>query len=379
MRKSIRFIALVVTIFMVFCLCMSSLAEEEIVIGLAAMQTGSLSQVGAMQTYGLQMAINEVNAAGGVNGEKVAIRIEDTASDPDMAINAMNKFGADDSISLSIGFQLSSLIIGCDSAISKSSLPTIATGSSLAIYDLDNPYIFRGRASDTIAAAIAAKYLVEELGATNVGILYCTDVFGTGGYTVASEYYDSIGIPYTAESHNVDDADMSSQVMKIMQAGCDGVLIWTSNAPYVILARNIYELGFEVPVMTNPSLSDGGVIALCEEEWLESWYAVSDYAADNPDADLVDFGTRFEDLYGVPADSVAAVYYSLGHMICDAFARAEDPHNREAVREALASTDYEGVVTHYVCDNVRDLVHSINIITMNEGLQYGYVGTYTTD
>ena len=100
--------------------------DGEIKIGLAAMQTGTLSSIGVYQTYGMQMALDEINANGGVQGKKVVMEIADTAADPDMSVNVMNKFVSSD-VSIAIGFQLSSMVPAVDSVVREGGLPLIAT------------------------------------------------------------------------------------------------------------------------------------------------------------------------------------------------------------------------------------------------------------
>ena len=178
--------------------CTAALAEEEeITIGILATLTGYPLN-GENMVKGTQLAADEINAAGGVLGKKLVLDVQDVSNTTDVAINATNLLISKDVAAL-IGPHYSTQGLAIESLINAAEIPMLVGGTSPKFTEeVENPYLFRIRASDTMQAAAAAKYLVEQQGATNIAILHGSDDFGTGGMQVATAYFDSVGaVSYT--------------------------------------------------------------------------------------------------------------------------------------------------------------------------------------
>ena len=104
-------------------------------------------------------------------------------------------------------------------------------GGSITIDKLENPYLFRFRLADSFVARVAANYMINTLGAKNIGVLYSGDDYGTGAFQVITSYLDTLGMKVTAsEAHNRGDTDMTAGLLKLKDAGCDGIIVWSHGA-----------------------------------------------------------------------------------------------------------------------------------------------------
>lgn len=354
--------------------CTAAFAEEdEITIGILATLTGYPLN-GEHMVKGTQLAADEINAAGGVLGKKLVLDIQDVSNTTDVAINATNLLISKDVAAL-IGPHYSTQGLAIESLISAAEIPMLVGGTSPKFTEeVENPYLFRIRASDTMQAAAAAKYLVEQQGATNIAILHGSDDFGTGGMQVATAYFDSVGVKYEVQQFNNDDTDVTTQILKCISAGCDSVLIWATEAAYPIVARQMYELGLSVPTITNPSLAVDSCLAQLDAEWVEGWYCVTDFLTSNTQEKVQDFITRYQAAYGTEesVDLHCAAYYSGVRVVADAIERAGTTDG-PALREALLATkDFEGLVGNMTSNERGEMIHEI-ILGQCKDLQVVYI------
>ena len=118
-------------------------------------------------------------------------------------------------------------------------MPFISGGTSKSFYSLDNPYLFRGRACDSLVASIAAKYAIEELGATTVGMIHDTDDYGTGAYDVIAEYvaenYPEVTL--IEEGITTGAVDMTGPLLNMANAGVTAMVVYVHDNDAAILAR----------------------------------------------------------------------------------------------------------------------------------------------
>lgn len=362
-------------LMMVSVLSTAMAADDEITFGILATLTGYPLN-GEHMSKGVQMAADEINAAGGVLGKKLVLNIQDCSNTTDIAINATNLLISENVAGI-IGPHYSSQCLAVESLIKDAQIPMLVGGTSpKLVQQVDNPFLFRIRASDTMQAKAAAKFLVEQAGVTNVAILHGSDDFGTGGMQVAASYFDSLGVKYVAQSFNNDDTDVTTQILKCVSANCDGVLIWATEAAYPIVARQLYELGLIVPTITNPSLAVDSCLAQLETEWVEGWYCVTDFLTGNTQEKVKSFISRYLEKYGKDetVDLHCAAYYSGVYVLADAIERAGSVEGA-AVRDALLATQgLEGMVGNMAPNEDGEMIHEIILAQCND-LAVKYIDT----
>ena len=164
-----------------------SSSQEPIYVSVSCAITGDTPQEGEYVRNTVQYVIDQFNADGGVDGRPIELIIEDDGNTANTAVNVMEKTTADQRIVMQIGPHRSASVLAVETIAKQAGMPFISGGTSKSFYSLDNPYLFRGRACDSLVASIAAKYAIEELGATTVGMIHDTDDYGTGAYDVIAE------------------------------------------------------------------------------------------------------------------------------------------------------------------------------------------------
>ncbi len=329
-------------------------------IGLAAMLTGDNALNGERMQKASEMVLAQYNEAAGY--EKFILNAEDDQTSQEGALTAVQKLISDGCVAI-IGPHRSSNALAVSDTVKNNGVSVLVGGTSVSI-DGSNPYMFRTRASDAIMAEVAATFCKDKLGAAKVGLLHASDEYGSGGANTAMAYFEANGIEYVDQPHNVNDVDFSTSILALQAAGVDTVFIWTHDSEMAIIAQQLNTYLPDVPVIGSPGATLDNVLNLCEAEWVDGWYSVTDFVSTSTEAVVVDFVKAFKALYGETPDLYAAAYYGGAVAVCEAILRAEAKGEvtRDAVRDALAETD-ELVLPSgtFYCDEKNDLVHSCTI------------------
>lgn len=333
---------------------------DTIKIGLVSMITGDNPLNGERMNQGVQLAVDEVNENGGILGKQVELEIVDDQTLQDVAVTCVQKLAAEGVAGI-IGPHRSTNAIAVSDTVASLQVPLLTGGTSPNIADLENPYLFRGRASDSIFAEAAADYAVNTLGCKKLGLFYNNDDFGTGALAVVQEYCEENNIELVAEGHNTGDKDFTAQIMKMQTEGIDCALIWTHDPELAIHARQIYELGLECEVVSSPGVTMSQVLGMVEADYVEGWYGVTDFVSTSTEENVVEFINSFKESYGIEPELYAASYYGCAKVLLQAIENAGSA-DREAVKEALEKiSDVTVPIGTASCDENHDLIHSINV------------------
>lgn len=337
----------------------------DVVVGVSSMLTGPAPLDGLRMRQAIELVVDEVNENGGVlGGRQIKLIVEDDQADQTAAVNVANKL-ISDGAKVIIGPHRSTSAMAVQQTMQEKKMPFITGGSSPSLADVGNPYLFTCRASDTIMAKIVAKYAVETLGAKKIGIMYNNDEFGTGGQMVAEQYFTEQGVEFISEGHNSNDKDMTGQLMKAKQAGCDTIFIWAHDAEVVVMARQITELGLDMNVVCSGAPALKQVSDLCEAEWIEGWFCATDYVSTSEEPYVKEFIEKFTAKYGEEPEMFAASYYGATLALVDAIERAGSDDS-EAIRQALAEVKgIRGIVGELTAEN-NALVHEGSIVVIRD-------------
>ena len=291
--------------------------------GLVPVTTEPLSSYGAI--HGAEIAVNEINEAGGVLGMQIEYIYEDMASDADVALNATNKLIARGDVDVMMGLCFSSSALACEETIGKAKVPTIIAGTSPKLAVIENNYIFRGRCSDAYQTAIALAFLIDQgivTEGSTLGMLYNANDFGIGAYEVIETATAAKGIKLVSEAYNVDDSDVTSQVMKLMNNDVSALIVWSSANGVPVAARAITELGVSCPVVGSPACLQSNVLSTCPE-WVEGWYSVADVCLTSTEENITNFYEKWDARYSRDELTFDAMYtYSWVYLCKEAFERA---------------------------------------------------------
>jgi len=349
--------------------CKSTPPSDTILVGEFASLTGSEATFGQSTHQGIALAVNELNAAGGIGGKKVELRLVDDASKVDEAGTVVTRLITSDKVVAVLGEAASSRTIAGARVAQKYGVPLITPSSTNVQVTAIGDKIFRVCFIDSFQSTVLARYVRENLKLTKVAVLYDqTQAYSKGLATeLAAEVKKRGGEIVSLQAYSGGDQDFSAQLTTIRESKPEILFIpgyYTEGANIAIQAR---KLGLDVPLLgadgwSSPQLGVIGGAAV------EGATYSDHYANDEARPEVQAFVARFQAEYNQPpADVLAALGYDAARVLFQAMTRAGST-NGDAVAKALAATrDFHGVTGVLTMDAQRNPTKSAVIVQIRNG------------
>lgn len=335
-------------------------AQEPIRIGLCAPLSGDAAMVGQSLVDGAMLAIDEFNAAGGIDGHLIEVYKEDDEQTPRVAANAVNKLIFEDNVVGIIGPVSSGCVLTGMEVAADGEVPMITpTGSGASITHLGNPWIARTQASDILMAGAITRYAVSDLGAKRVAVIFQSDDYGSGGGEVVKQILkDEFDMePVAYEQFEPSALDVSAQVLNIKNADPDAIIMIMMYQQGALVARKVRELGMDTPLMglgglTNAKLFELGGDAVVGLANTQTFFADANKAAPASAEFITKFQAAFD---GRIPDSNNAMSYDAARIMIEGL-----KHSYEKTGEFDTALIMEGI------KSVTEMPLASGTITMDE-------------
>jgi branched-chain amino acid transport system substrate-binding protein len=292
----------------------------EIIIGAVFGTSGKYAGGEAGIGNGAQMAIDEVNAAGGIDGKKLVLVIEDTTSEQAGAVNAYNRIVAKDPLVV-IDTALSSFVLAQMQDIEKAAIPTYPMGENPALTQQGNPWILRFSTPDNVTPVAAVQYALDELNKTKVAILRVNNEFGqTWEELIKAELAEQGMEPVAVEVFGADDKDMTAQLNKIKSAGADAMIVTADPTTHAVIIKQRVQFGMsDIEYVGSNTAVMPQTLELLTGGEAEGIYALtSAVPPEDPDPKVQEWNTKYKAAYGIDADYIAADAYDSVMITVDA-------------------------------------------------------------
>jgi branched-chain amino acid transport system substrate-binding protein len=342
-------------------------AAETIKIGVVNMMTGPFAEGGSFQVNGLQLALEDINKAGGVLGRPVELHIEDNQSTNPGTVLAFSKLFTDPAIKAIVGPIASTHIQAASPAIAKAGIPTMIGGTDPSLTRVNNKWVFRARPNDLYSSKVIADFGVNTLKLKKWAIIHATDAFGQGGAKALTEALQGLGVtPVLDQGYTSNAQDFMPIVLAIKRSGADVLGTYmTVPADQAIFAKQLKQLGVNVQWVGSPTTAAVTTRNLGGEA-LYGTYAVADFNAEANDA-AREFTKRYKERYGFYPDNFASWAYDSLHILALAMNNAKSAEP-EAIRKAiLAINGYKGLEGTYQFDSRGDGLHGYNVVKNDGG------------
>lgn len=345
---------------------------EEIVIGVIAPLTGEIPKVGESTQNAAEMAVSEVNEAGGlmVNGVAHPVRyvIEDNESKAESAVTVATKLITQDNVIALIGPQASKQAVPTGQVANDRETPMISPWSTNPDTTLDRPWVFRAAFLDPFQGRVMATFLQEEFGAATAAVLY--DVASDYPKGLAENFRDAFeaagGTVVAFESFSTGDTDFSAQLTKIAEENPDVIFTPQYYNEVPLIVQQARELGIEAPITGSDSWGTPDLLDLCGEDCNGLFFSTH-YAPDIATEVAQSFIQAYEAEHGEKPDDVAALTYDAFQMLFRAIENA-GALDKAAIRDALQNIEeFEGVTGAMTFDEQGDPTKCAVIIQINEG------------
>lgn len=316
-------------------------AEEEVVIGGIGPLTGSNASYGISVQQGGQLAVDEINAAGGINGMQIRYLFEDDESDAEKAISAYNKL-MDDGMQVLMGTVTSDPCIAVTDESSRDGILQITpSGSAEACTQYDN--CFRICFTDPLQGRSMANYMYEE-GLRKVAIIYdVASDYSSGIYEAFVDEFEALGGEIVAaESFTSGDVDFKTQLTKIKATDAEALFLPIYYTEVAYIVNQAVNVGLELPYYG----CDGwdGVINQLEGDTtnIEGAIYLTPFVANSEDEIVQNFVANYREAFGAEPDQFAADAYDAIYTIKAAIEQAGSMDN-DAIIAAMTEITVSGV------------------------------------
>lgn len=343
-------------------------------IGLTSALTGNLALLGVQARNGVEFAVEELNKAGGIAGQQVALSSEDTGASSTDALNAMNRIIEGKPLVI-FGSMISPHVFTQTESVNKSETPFIVGATNAKITGQGSKWLFRTHAHDGQLADLVPRYLVEKLGKKKPGILVVADDYGLGASRGIQATLEKLGTPaVVAASYAPTDKDMSAQLLQIKDKGADSLILFGRPADVALVMKQRSELGIDLTVIGNSSTSAQTTLNNLTAAEADGTYGIGGLIPQPvTDAKVVDWSKRVTDRYKVPPDNFTVAYYDSVYLLKDIIQKVGC--DKTAIRDELAKTkDWAGMLIPYTADANGDLTHTLGIYR-NKGKAPEFIGT----
>lgn len=330
---------------MVIALIVASavVGADTVKLGLIGPMTGPLAPYGEGVRDGALLAVENVNATGGIHGKQVELIILDNQANPQETITLVNRLIQRDRIVGLIGPVISSTSMVAGPVMQRHGVPMISPTATAVDVTLQGDYVFRVCFLDDYQGMAAVNYAVDNLGAKKAGILFKVgDAYSEGLRVVFRDNFTAAGGEVVEVAYNLGDTDFSAQLTRLKNEGVEVVYSPFYYEDAVIALTQAESIGLEATFIGG----DGwDAQELLDQAGLASVGAVftTHYSVSDDRPVVQNYLQNFQDTYGRFPIVLAALGYDAAALMLDAVARA-DSVDPQAIRQAIAATEnFEGV------------------------------------
>lgn len=358
--------------------------EAPIKLGIVAPMSGPNARYGAFSMHGAELAVKEINDAGGVNGHKIELYNADSQGTPVEGVSATRRLIDQDEVDFVIGDVSSSVTLAMqpvaeDAGVlllnAASSNPKITYGAGVGGFK----WTYRNYPTDENRAYVVAKYAAEQRGFTKFAVLSVDSDYGRSAIEFTKKYLPEFkGEILSEDYYKEGEVDFRSVLAKIRDGGAQAIIMYGLADTTPIVTRQMVELGLagkvtligngefntEKTIASAPSALEGAVEAAA---WLPAW--------DSPESKA--FVEKFTTTYSEAPNNHAYVHWDTVNLLAAAV-REAGSIDREAVRAALSKIKYKSPVGEVTFDD-HNQARLPMILLQIEGGKPSIKGAFTAD
>lgn len=314
---------------------------QPFVVGVINPTTGPFAAYGGPVRDGILLAVDDVNATGGINGRKLELAMEDDGGDPKKSVNAFTKLATVSKVPVVIGPLSSGASMATAPLAEQYKVVQISTLAGTIDLTKAGDFVFRIYPSSEVGSRYIAKQAIERFKAKRIAILYPNNAFGVASRKFTTEAVKASGADVVAEETFKDgDRDFRTQLTKISEAKPDVILCsayYEEGAQILVQAK---QLGINVPVLGEDGWF-GPIAAIARDALPNLYFANVAFGPEYTDnVEMQRFIAAFEKRYGGKPNSFAAAGYAAVQLVRHATTRGADSVK---IKETLYKTDLSTV------------------------------------
>jgi branched-chain amino acid transport system substrate-binding protein len=359
-----------ITLFFSLFLFANSLfaQSENIKLGVFGDYTGQTSSFGVSTFSGIKMAVEEINASGGIKGRKIEISIQNDDGKPENTLSVVTKLIEEEKVDFLIGSPTSTNSLIAAALAQKAKIPMITpTATNPKVTEIGD-YIFRACFVDSVQGEVMAKFAFETLKIRRIALIVdlssdyskgLTDSFTTafkklGGSIVSRQFY------------NQNEEDFGQLVQTVKKTKPQAIYISGYYNQVAEIALETQSQKLKTIFLGGDGWDSPNLLDIAKKS-LDNSYFTNHFATSEPSDVVQNFVTRYKKLYNLDPDSFAALGYDSVNMLADALNRA-DSIDKKVVRDSLATTqEFVGVTGKISFDSNRNAKKPVYLLKIGGG------------
>lgn len=353
-------------------------AQETIKIGGLLETSGPIASLGQPGLDGAMLAVEQINAKGGIGGRKLELINLNTEGDNTKTVTAAKRLLEQNDVVALVGPMNSGSSYAVIDTVQRASTAIISNGGSRGIVlpPQDKKWIFLAPLTDVLVQSVMMNDM-KRRGVKNVALLNADSPFGTSGREQLEKNAASFGLTIVAQqAYGNDDKDMTPQLTKIRSANPDAVIVWATGPGQAIAVKNYRQLGISAPLYLSHAANDFNFLRLAggsaDDILIPSSkiYVINSLKDSDPQKQaLSSFVRDYQAKYGKPPATFAGNAYDAVNMIAEAIKKAGP--DRAKIRDAIEGLkDHVGVTAVYSYapdDHFGAKADSVVLLTVKDG------------
>lgn len=319
--------------------------KEPIKIGAIVSLTGTYAGLGEPEKNVLELEVDRINKAGGVNGRQIEVVVEDDATDEAKAVAAASKLIEQEKVVAIIGATGTGQTMAVRGDVQRAAIPQVSMAGGTVITSPVDKLVFATPWSNTIVVPFTLDYL-EGQGITKIGLISDSGGFGKDGEAVIKVDAPKAGIEVVADqTFNPGDTDMTAQLTKIKNSDAQAIVIWTAGKEAAIIAKNTKDLGIELPIYGSHGIArrefiEGAGDAAEGVKFAAGKILIPEAYGKGSAAFTVatEFVDRYQAAYGEAPSTFAGHAYDALYLIVEAAQRIDGDVTPTALRDEIENT-----------------------------------------
>ncbi|HYH84138.1 MAG TPA: ABC transporter substrate-binding protein [Pyrinomonadaceae bacterium] len=348
--KHRRFLGLGVLVFLLLSLATCKKPESSAIkIGVISPFTGSGQQYGQIAKNGMSVALEEINAAGGIKGKQLELIYEDDQLNPQLGKSALNKLVNVDKVQAILGPFTSGVTLAvAPDAVREKVVILSPTATNYKLKDAGD-FFFRVCPSDNYQGALLARTAYETLGARKVAVLYMNTDYGVGLQQVFTPEFERMGGKVLiTEAFPQGGTDFRSQLAKIKQQNPDLIFMPSNYSEAAAILKQAKELGFNTKFLGGDGSYDPELLKLAGNA-AESFMLSTMAFGDMSDPVVADFFKNYKRKFNEDPTPFAALWYDGLKVLASALenippdSSGQTAYTSSNIQQALRQVKYRGV------------------------------------
>ncbi len=257
-------VGLLIVMSLILAACGGAASDAPIKIGVIAGLSGAGTSYGLGIEQGAEMAVEEINADGGINGRSLELVIVDDGSDPSQTVTAMQRLIEQEKVDVLVGGWGSSQVLAHQGTVEAAGVPYVIVGATNPnITSVDNTWSYRVIKSDALQAREIANVAVNTLGCQTIAIMFDSNDYGTGNRDVFVEGLAEIGVEAaTEQTYQTNDKDFTAQLTNIRETNPDCMAIFGTIPGAPAIMEQARDLGLTARFIGTGGLANEQLMSL---------------------------------------------------------------------------------------------------------------------